>query len=170
MAKRDSRREATAYHEAGHAVVCHKLGYQTKRITIVPSGTSLGECSHEKIIRSNPEVDGSAKARLQMEKCIMVCLAGNIAQRRWRASSVRSYHASSDNHLATDLAIRINGSGPIATAYLKWLSLRTKQILESSWQTVEALATDLLRVGTINVKRPSINEPVTVAKVQFFWR
>jgi ATP-dependent Zn protease len=42
---------ATAYHEAGHAVVCHRLGYKVNRVTIVPSDTSQGLCTHENILR-----------------------------------------------------------------------------------------------------------------------
>lgn len=162
--------KATAYHEAGHAVVCHRLGYQNKRITIVPNGTSLGECSHEKIIRGDLDFDGSERKRVRIDTYIMICLAGNIAQRIWRASSVRSYHAMSDHQRAVDWAIQINGSGPVASAYLKWLHLRTKQLLESSWQTVEALAADLLKEGTITIKQTSVKDTVTAEKIKFFWR
>ena len=170
--KRTPQKEATAYHEAGHAVMCHKLGYRVKRITIIPNGTSLGECTHEGVIRRNPEFDGSTGVRMQMEKVIMICLAGNIAQRMWRARSVRSHHASSDYQSAVDLALRINGTGSIATAHLRWLRLCTKQVIESSWQTVEALAADLLKEGsiTINTKRPTISDPVSVERGRFFWR
>lgn len=34
--------EATAYHEAGHAVVCHLLGIGVRKVSIVPDGDTLG--------------------------------------------------------------------------------------------------------------------------------
>jgi hypothetical protein len=34
------RREAVAYHEAGHAVVAHMLGYKVLRISIAPKAGS----------------------------------------------------------------------------------------------------------------------------------
>jgi CRP-like cAMP-binding protein len=40
-----ARREAVAYHEAGHAVVAHKLGYQVRRVSIAPKSGSAGHVS-----------------------------------------------------------------------------------------------------------------------------
>ncbi len=145
---------ATAYHEAGHAVVCQRLGFRVQRVTIVPSVTFAGQCTHENILRGiDVEFDGSDRCRIRIEKLIMVCLAGMQAQRMWRPRSVRNYHAASDHRAAVDMALRCNGSGPQATAHLKWLSIRTESILKFLWPAVEAMAEDLLRDGTITPKR-----------------
>jgi len=40
-----TRREAVAYHEAGHAVVAHMLGYQVFRVSIVPKSDSTAHIS-----------------------------------------------------------------------------------------------------------------------------
>lgn len=100
----------------------------------------------------------------------MVCLAGVTSQRLWRASSVRSYQTSGDYQEAQNAATKLNQSEPETALFLKWLRLRTKLILESNWKTVEALAADLMRDGTITIKRPTINDPVTAEKIEFFWR
>src|SRR5258706_8958530 len=166
-----SQRTATGYHEAGHAVVCHRLGFQVNRVTIVPSATFAGQCSHENILRRiNPEFDNTDRGRMRMQKTIMVCLAGQIAQCMGRARSVRSYHSHADFKLASDLSLRVNGTGPTATAYLEWLTLRTREIIKSSCPVVEALATDLLQQGTITVKKTTIDQTPIRERLQFFWR
>ena len=40
-----TRREAVAYHEAGHAVVAHMLGYEVRRVSIAPKSGSEGHVS-----------------------------------------------------------------------------------------------------------------------------
>jgi hypothetical protein len=43
-----TRREAVAYHEAGHAVVAHMLGYQVQRVSISPKPGSAGHVSPQR--------------------------------------------------------------------------------------------------------------------------
>jgi len=160
---------ATAYHEAGHAIVCHKLGFRVVRVTIVPTTSSVGHCTHENMLR-RVHLEYGNYGRLRLEKTIMVCLAGQIAQRLWRPRSVRHYHSHSDFRQAADLALHINCSETAASAYLEWLSVRTKEIVGSSWRVIQAMATDLLEHGTITVKQPSLNQPITRRELEFFWR
>jgi ATP-dependent Zn protease len=162
-----SQMTATAYHEAGHAVVCHRLGIRVKRITIVPSDTNAGMCTHDNILRGiNPAFDGSDRCRMRLERLIKVSLAGQAAQRIWRPRSIRRYHSRSDFRLAAELALRVCGTGSVATAYLRWLSLSTEQMLRSSRPLVETLASDLVQHGTIILQRPTLAQPAT----KFFWK
>src|SRR4051794_13486154 len=98
MADRRSRAilTATAYHEAGHAAVAFYLDVKLKRVSIVADEQegSGGHVLHDKMFRglmaeqmevgfdlaSNP--DAEAKARLRIEKAILIALAGREAQRR----------------------------------------------------------------------------------------
>lgn len=153
MKRTQSMRAATAYHEAGHAFVAWSLGVAVHRITIVPSGLIAGSVQHEKIIRGKyPELDGSMRARMRMEKNILIALAGPIAQRLYKSRSCRSWHSTGDYRAASDMALLINSSGKQASAYLKWLQIRTEEILIARWPLVHALAQELLRKGEIKGK------------------
>ena len=149
-ARKEMSREATAYHEAGHAIAAWSLGYRPTAASIVPTAESEGQVRHE-----NPfpgitlEVDGSDMARLKVERAIIICLAGPIAQKRYRHTSWRRWHGAADYAKATDLALRVCGSSKIANAFLKWLDLRAKSLIEDHWDAVERIAMELLKRGTL---------------------
>jgi hypothetical protein len=141
---------AIAYHEAGHAIVSQRLGVLVKRVSIIPEEDTAGSCTHNNILRGTQlDVDDSDRGRVRAEKTIMICLAGPIAQRLWRARSVRKYHAGADYARAADLAIRCNGSAKQVDAHLKWLEIRTEDMLKLLWPAVQALVADLLQNGTM---------------------
>jgi hypothetical protein len=143
-------REATAYHEAGHAVAAWCLGYRPSTATIIPGTDSIGQVRHE-----NPfpgidlEFDGSNWRRLRIERAIMICLAGPIAQRRYRKTSWRRWHGGTDYVTATELALRVSGSSEIASAFLKWLNLRTALLVDEHWRDIKRIAIGLLTHGSL---------------------
>ena len=66
MRKRsESQVEATAYHEAGHAVIAYLLGYKPQSVTIAPTFDTAGHL----VIHGNPlhgfqlDPDGPDEAR-----------------------------------------------------------------------------------------------------------
>lgn len=144
-------REATAYHEAGHAIIAWNLGYQPTTASIEAGNDSVGQVRHE-----NPfpgisfKFDGSDIARLKIERAIMICLAGPLAQKRYRRSSWRRWHGAADYATATELALRACGSNEIASAFLKWLELRTKSLVADHWRTIERVAIALLQRSTLS--------------------
>jgi hypothetical protein len=147
-------RLATAYHEAGHAVIAYELGIPLQSVTIVPSEDAHGVVRHQDPLRGvRLDIDGSDRARLRTERAIMICFAGPLAQQRHRANSWRGYHGQSDFDLAADLAIRICGSGEEATAFLKWLQLKTKHKVRRSWLKIDQLAQVLLKQGTVTGRK-----------------
>lgn len=151
--------KATAYHEAGHAVMAFHLGVASTRkgISIVRDDTSAGRFHHQKLLRGNsPELDDSPAARIRMEKTILISLAGPVAQKFFNPRSVRHYHGENDHQQAVDIAVHLNGGGEEATAYLKWLGLRTKRIVKLRWPLVEALAKEALARKTMTGKE--VNE------------
>ena len=70
-------REATAYHEAGHALVAFLVGAKVHKVTIVP-GKGYGAMTHI----SSPAAkcrhyDASPRTRDKVERAIMISLAGH---------------------------------------------------------------------------------------------
>jgi hypothetical protein len=145
------RRKATAYHEAGHTVVAWRLGAGPRAVTIVPHGDVQGEMIQEApLIDADLDFDGSDHARNRVERAIMICLAGPIAQRHFMPSSWRHWHGGPDYITALNLALQVNGSPRAAKAHLKWLEIRTQDLLESLWTYVKGIAGDLLTRGTLS--------------------
>jgi len=91
--------KATAYHEAGHAVVAHVLGQGIKRITVVPNKSqNYVGCV---FFAKQPSVKGidrdpSSKITRAAQERIMVSLAGLCAQRLFNPRTCRSFHGDED--------------------------------------------------------------------------
>src|SRR5262249_6523130 len=81
----------------------------------------------------------------QMEDHVMILCAGDLAVKKLTG---RSNHvgASDDYRQCTDLALRVCHRGDEASAWWKWLRLRTSNLLndEGIWNAVEAVAAALL--------------------------
>ena len=63
---------ATAYHEAGHAVVALALGRVVHRVSILPNRDTLGQCEFRKGTRK--------KSHDELETEILIALAGMAAE------------------------------------------------------------------------------------------
>jgi ATP-dependent Zn protease len=152
MKQRSSNpRRATAYHEAGHAVMCRHEGVRLNKVTIVSDESTAGSCGHEKLIRGKyPDTDDSDRMRLKIEKRVRIALAGVIAQKLYNPRSFRNYHASADYEAAVDMALHVSGSAKQAEAWLKWLEICTRDTIQAQWSIVEGLAEALLKESTLN--------------------
>jgi hypothetical protein len=140
---------ATAYHEAGHAVAAMAYGKGIRRqgATIVPAKGELGSVWMLKHIPGDPSVDLlTPRMRVRIEEDIIVSLAGGAAQRKFRPSSVRSYHARSDREAAIDLLMYIVGDERELKAYWRLLMVRTENFvrLPFRWMQIEAIAKALM--------------------------
>ncbi len=63
--------EAYAYHEAGHAVIAHELGFRVQSLSIVPEEDTLGRVHHVSPLRGIPlDIDGTNRAKLRAEKAV----------------------------------------------------------------------------------------------------
>jgi hypothetical protein len=98
------------------------------------------------------DIDGSDQAALKTEKAMLILLAGPAAQRRFRRNSWRHHHGAGDHEIAVDLALRLQGSGALATAYLKYLQLRADSLVESNWSYVQLFAQRLLELKTLEYR------------------
>src|SRR5260370_21260390 len=103
---------ATAYHEASHAVAAIHLrvGIGRRGVSIVPSEGATGGAYLLKAFSGNPELEITDRMRLGAEKQAIILFAGPAAQRRFRPSSVRSYHGQSDRGVANQLMNYFVGS------------------------------------------------------------
>jgi ATP-dependent Zn protease len=104
-------REATAYHEAGHAIAAWR-----RRITLRSVSIIKGDDSHGRIIFSNPRFRGAEPTERWAEGRIVTALAGPLAQRRYAARTLGGWHGQGDFQFASELALRVQGSGALATA------------------------------------------------------
>src|SRR5579872_1796979 len=118
--------EATAYHEAGHAVIAFVECLRIKKVDIVKTDERAG-CV-ERVIAlhgEHPDFDAGGRVRRKIEKDVMVCVAGGVAQRLHRRSSLRSWHLASDYRFAVDLLSYLEGDDVIP-AHLKYLEVRVE--------------------------------------------
>ncbi len=147
MTKRSkSQIEATAYHEAGHAVIAYLLGYKPQSATIVPTVDTAGHV----IIHANPlhgfqlDIDGSDEARLRVESAITICFAGPIAQKRHNPRSRRKAHGQWDYDTIAELGLRVCGSGEQATAFIRWHEIVARDLVQAHWLHIARVAGQLL--------------------------
>jgi hypothetical protein len=140
-----SQIEATAYHEAGHAVIAYLLGYRPQSVTIVPTADTAGH-----IIHANPlhgfqlDIDGSDEARLRVENVVTICFAGLIAQKRYNPRSWRRAHGQWDYEKIAELGLRVCGSGEQATAFIRWREIVACDMVKAHWPRIQLVAGQLL--------------------------
>jgi len=145
-------RGVAAYHEAGHAVAIWKLLNRAPReTTIAPRQEIAGYVLHANPLRGlRLETDDSSRAETEIHQGIMICLAGAVAQRRFAPRSIRGWHPRNDYQRAADLATRVCGSDIEVNAMLRWLQIRTENLIETGWREVEAVANALLERDTLS--------------------
>jgi ATP-dependent Zn protease len=138
--------EATAYHEAGHAVIAHALGCKVSPATIIPTIDEHGHVIHANPLRGlqRLDIDISDRARLRAEKAISICFAGPLAQQQFRPRSWRRHHAQSDYGQIIDLAQRLCGSDEEVTAFVRWRELVARDMVRQHWPAIERVASLLL--------------------------
>ena len=75
-------REATAYHEAGHAVAGFALKRAFTKVSIVPDDTTVGHCAFmpQPLKQNQKYRTVDSKFRNVMERCAMTYLAGGEAE------------------------------------------------------------------------------------------
>jgi Peptidase family M41 len=134
--------EATAYHEAGHAVLALLLGRPVHQVSILPNRERLGVCVFGK---------GSARPSADwIEREMLISLGGVAAEARhtghyaWDA-------AGRDWQYVHDLAVERGGSRR-APRLVSRLLAKVEHLLsrEGHWQVVERVAAELLRRGVLS--------------------
>ena len=132
-----TERECTAYHEAGHAVVAHKLGVKIYRVTIVPAQNYLGRCELRSML-----FDGGLCEQANLERAIQISLAGPLAQKRFHRRSYRRSCGRRDYYRASGLARYLAESNE--REFLKDQELLTEMLIQRWWVDIERIASALL--------------------------
>jgi hypothetical protein len=155
-AKKRRALAATAYHEAGHAVVAVEMHRPLRRVTVVPDGArkTLGCCEQApwpRWFRRQPRRERDNRTRDFIEAQALIDFAGGIAEARFKGSR-RRLGACRDRNNALTLLERLSGSRKECEAYAAWLYARTENLLAQGyvWRMVEAVAAELLRKGTLS--------------------
>jgi len=100
MVMTEDEKKATAYHEAGHALVSlHVPGCDPlHKVTIIPRGRALG------VTWNLPERDRYSMSMLQMKARLALCFGGRIAEQLIYGEDALNTGASNDIQQATDMA------------------------------------------------------------------
>ena len=134
--------EATAYHEAGHAVVALTLDRPVHRVSILPNREHLGHCEFGKG-RFKPSEDS-------LEREILIALAGLAAEAR-HTGAYQMEAANRDLRYVRRLALQ-RKSERAAPRYEERMLAKVEALLddEANWRAVESIAVELLRHGVIS--------------------
>lgn len=152
----ENRSEAAAYHEAGHAVMCHLMHLRLTSIRIDFDELYGGETAHENPFeRERGSNTLGDRTRSQLEKVVMVCLAGPLAQAKYLARGDSDYGGAVDSETASALAMQFFRSKKTADAYVNFARTWVKQRFDEppTWAAVERLAHALLAERKISGHR-----------------
>lgn len=146
---------ATAFHEAGHAIAALALGIRIRSVSIEPGDDYHGVCGLDTRLRVSQYqfTSPGPKGRDTLRRHIIISLAGPVAQRKHRPSSIRSFHATSDYSDAVTLAEFAEGSVRATNLYLEYLLAVAEDFVDGNWIAVERLARALLQEKTISGAR-----------------
>lgn len=134
--------EATAYHEAGHAVVALVLGRPVHQVSILPDRELLGICQFGK-----PPVRPSED---WLEREMLIALAGIAAEAR-HSGTYNWEGANRDMQYVHRLAVQRAGERR-AERLERRLLAKTEHLLaqEKYWRAVELIVGELLRSHVIS--------------------
>ncbi len=88
----------------------------------------------------------------------VLLLAGFEAERRFDPEGARSEWANHDHHTAINLARYLTGSDATLEAYLAYVDVCARELVETHWSEIKAVAAALLKTPTL--RGPAIREIV----------
>jgi ATP-dependent Zn protease len=137
-----SHDEATAYHEAGHAVIALALGRPVQHVSILPDCELLGQCAFGKGV-FRPSQDW-------LEREILIALGGLAAEARHTGNYAWD-GAARDRQFVRRLAVQRAGERR-AERLERRLLAKAEHLLsqEGHWRAVELIAAELLRCGVLS--------------------
>lgn len=162
--------EATAYHEAGHAYVAVQMRRAFQYVSIEEDEESLGHVLYHKFSEKfEPEFEEDKKIRPYLEKAIMTGFAGFAAEKVF--CNIQKWDGSKhDIKQAYKFASYLCGSNEEEKAYIKWLRIRTENMLRTPFAkaAVPALAKALQKkhkIGSKNARK--IIKDALIARVGY---
>jgi len=133
---------ATAYHEAGHAVMALVLERPVSKVSIRPTDEMLGVCQFGKSVY-RPSEDW-------LEREILIALGGIAAEARFTGDY--DWHAAGHDQMYVHrLTVQRAGERRAERLQRRLLS-RAEHIIgqDEHWQAVELIAKELLKQGDIS--------------------
>ena len=146
--------QATAYHEAGHAVADHMFHHRIKRVTIIPNRVEnyVGCVFSKQASVRGIDCDVTPRLTRNAHGRIASALAGIWAQRLFNPRTCRNLHASEDYSQAISLAEHLLTGENELQPFLEWMYARTENLLRNNWKAVELVAEELIRHREISGK------------------
>ena len=161
---------ATAYHEAGHAVISHLLRPEIKieQITVMPRGKALGFVSY------NQDEMQTSKSFEYIKNEVLICLAGRTAEKKISGEKGINSGASNDLERATNLLFwatknlgmgkfgSLNLANQSKTGYIAELaekevlelmaelSKKCEALIEENWDKIDKIAKTLIEKEMID--------------------
>ncbi len=134
---------ATAFHEAGHAVMALALGRPVACVSIRPDHRFLGVCEFGKAV-FRPSEDW-------LEREMLIALAGAAAEAQHTGEYAWGA-ADRDRAYAEELAAERAGDARKAQRLLRRTLAKAEHLLsrDENWHAVETIAAELLRLGEIS--------------------
>ena len=142
---------ATAFHEAGHAVVGLKLsGNVPLKMSVIPEAGSMGRtrnCPWPRSFRPEEKMTPLTRARLEDETATI--LAGSEAERRYtgRASRLGARDDLKGARVYAKLAAGDDARG--VAAYIGWCSSIARRAVEENWGLIARFARRLADAGEL---------------------
>lgn len=142
-AQNPSEAEATAYHEAGHAVAALALDRPVVKVSIRADRDRLGICAFGKAV-FRPSEDW-------LEREVLIALAGMAAEAR-RTGTYDREAAARDLRYVRGLSKQRAGNDRQAERLERRLLSRVEHLLnrEAHWIAIERMAMELLRIGEMS--------------------
>lgn len=134
---------ATAYHEAGHAVIALALGRNVQRVSILPNQLRLGQCELKK---------GRARAAHDPVEVDILILLGGVAAEACYTGEYAWGGAQQDLRAVRSMTMqRANGEKQVARLERRLLDKVEHLLADPAvWRATELIAAELLRCTTIS--------------------
>jgi ATP-dependent Zn protease len=134
--------QATAYHEAGHAVAALALGRPVHKVSALPDRDRLGWCEFKKGV-FRPSDDW-------LEREALIALAGLAAEARHTGEYALA-EAGRDLRYVRKLALQRASERSVERLERRLLA-KTEHLLadDAHWRAVEGIAAELMRHGQIS--------------------
>ena len=139
----DPRLRATAFHEAGHAVMALALGRPIQKVTVAPNQNYLGACQIQKG-RFKPTKDW-------LEDEILILFAGMVAESQVTGRYCPNGAAQDLRGIRRYVLMRTGGERQVERLERRLLDKAEHLLADvATWKAVESIATELLKNETIS--------------------